>query len=305
LTDEFPSFDDDWVAAAQHREASVAELDAMLRAERRRQRRDRRRRRIRSAVGITVVLGIVAGFAWYVVAANQRRNSFAVDVGGGVRLGGVLDARPTPQPGSHRLLPAVTAANPTASHAFLSTRDDGTPVRYDPCRPVRFVVNPENAPSDYLAIIDDVLGAASAASGLQLELVDTTTEPPTVDRAPYRPDLYGSDDWAPILIAWTDETVIPELAGAVGGIGGSTWISSDDSDDGWYVSGTLYVDREGGDDPERNTVVMIHEIGHVLGLGHVDDDSQAMYGASTVSAYGDGDLAGLAAVGAGDCATGV
>ena len=48
--------------------------------------------------------------------------------------------------------------------------------------------------------------------------------------------------------------------------------------------------------------VIQHELGPLLGLNHVDDPSQLMYkNAIDTSAYGVGDLTGLAHLGAGDC----
>jgi hypothetical protein len=185
-------------------------------------------------------------------------------------------------------------------YAFVATRGDGTPITYDPCRPVRFVVNPNSAPPNYLRIIQTALATAGAASGLQLELVSETSERPSTERPLYQPDRYG-DEWAPVLIAWTDETVIADLAGDVGGVGGSAWIS-DGTNPEWYVSGSIHVDTALGTDEEPNQVVLLHELGHVLGLDHVADAHQLMYPSTVVSQLGEGDRAGLAKVGAGDCA---
>lgn len=49
--------------------------------------------------------------------------------------------------------------------------------------------------------------------------------------------------------------------------------------------------------------IMLHELGHVVGLGHVSDPNQVMHGpitdpsSATNSAYGIGDLAGLRLLG--------
>lgn len=77
-----------------------------------------------------------------------------------------------------------------------------------------------------------------------------------------------------------------------------------------YVTGQVTLDapdlREGmrrsGDTTGARGVVM-HELGHVLGLGHVDDPDQLMHPEGTVAnTFADGDRAGLARLGAGACA---
>ena len=51
-----------------------------------------------------------------------------------------------------------------------------------------------------------------------------------------------------------------------------------------------------------HVAVIQHELDHLLGLNHVEDPSQLMYkNAIDTSAYGVGDLPGLAHLGAGDC----
>ena len=51
---------------------------------------------------------------------------------------------------------------------------------------------------------------------------------------------------------------------------------------------------------EEQAVVM-HELGHVLGLAHVDDPGELMYPSVTRTSYGSGDIEGLAKLGAVRC----
>lgn len=49
--------------------------------------------------------------------------------------------------------------------------------------------------------------------------------------------------------------------------------------------------------------VILHELGHLVGLGHVEDPTQVMYPSSSyeVTSLATGDLNGLAKLGRGDC----
>jgi len=74
-------------------------------------------------------------------------------------------------------------------------------------------------------------------------------------------------------------------------------------------SGTVILDAddierlmsaEGGDAIAQ--AVVHHELGHVVGLGHVDDESELMHPQNThLTEWGPGDLEGLAVVGDGPC----
>lgn len=181
------------------------------------------------------------------------------------------------------------------------------PVTYDPCRPLRYVVNLEDAPPVARGIVHDAAARVSAATGLVLVDEGLTNEVPRDDRAAYQPNRYGKQ-WAPILIAWSDPTETPGLQGKVAGLGGSQpW--PDTHGQLTYVTGTVTLDTPtlapmlstAAGRAEARAIVM-HELGHVVGLAHSHDRSQLMYADNTgQTRFGAGDLRGLALVGSGPC----
>lgn len=168
------------------------------------------------------------------------------------------------------------------SYKFLATNDDGTPVGYSPCRPLHYVVNKASAPAGSDELLATALANISAASGIQFINDGSTDELPVDRREPYQPSKYG-DRWAPLLISWTTPVEAPALAGNVIGTGGSTMYSLNKGPKS-YITGSLELDTPqitellaspGGAD--YVLAVMQHELGHVMGLDHVDDPVQLMY----------------------------
>jgi hypothetical protein len=168
------------------------------------------------------------------------------------------------------------------SYKFLATNDDGTPVGYSPCRPLHYVVNNATAPAGTDALLAKAIANISAASGIRFVDDGTSDELPADRREPYQPNRYG-DRWAPLLISWTTPAVAPALEGTVIGTGGSTMYSLDKGPKS-YITGSLELDTPqvadllsdpGGAD--YVLAVMQHELGHVMGLDHVDDPIQLMY----------------------------
>jgi hypothetical protein len=236
---------------------------------------------------------------------------------------GLLDARAERGFGEHvpsrsaeaslgRALPAVTPPAVGGEYSFMAHQHgSATPVTFDPCRPIHYVVRPHGAGTTDVSVIREAVAAVSAATGLRFVDDGLSTEAPDAARAPFQPDRYG-DRWAPVLIAWSDPAESPLLTGDVAGVGGGTpWY--DTTGRATYVTGGVTLDAESllpdlasTDGRAQVVAIVMHELAHVVGLGHVQDVSQLMHAQNTgQTAFGRGDLAGLAEVGRGACVPGL
>jgi len=239
----------------------------------------------------TVVIGLLA------TGHLLQRQGF--DVG----LDGVHERRGTgPTTGT------VPGTGPYRFLAHQPGRPDD-PVAYDPCRTVHLVVNDELAPPGGDGLVLEAATTVAAATGLHIVVDGRTDEQPGEDRPLRDPGRYGPG-WSPVLLAWTTPGQVPRLAGRTAGLGGSSRVVDDLSGRSTYVTGTVSLDapdltaimarRHGG---ALVRAVVMHELGPVVGLGHVDDPRELMYQDNDGrTSFGSGDLTGLAALGHGRCA---
>jgi len=264
-------------------------------------------------IGTTVVVGI-----WAVKDGFMSDESAQSFFGGGsgqvVDGDSAIDVPAPPADERDHPLGAPAAVPPgEGPHAFMQLQPGSTePVAYDPCQPIHYVVNWATAPTDEAAdLLDAGLAEITRATGLQFVFDGSTPELPSYDRALVQ-DRYG-DRWAPVLISWSDSAELPELSDDVGGAAGSVSIATNDGRS-VYVTGVVTLDgpdlidvaRRSGDDGVIAATIL-HELGHLVGLAHVEDETQIMnpYSVPGVVAFGTGDLAGLAELGRGDCFAGV
>jgi hypothetical protein len=190
-------------------------------------------------------------------------------------------------------------------YEFLRTLN-GRPVAFSSCQPVRVVINETLRPEGAEGLIEEAVGEAARASGLTISIVGRTDEEPSSEREVIQA-RYGAG-YAPVLIAWTTPEVMPELAGDIVGLGSSTVRTEGSLDRTYLASGQVTLDAPDADRRLRNGLsdavraTILHELGHVLGLAHVDSANELMSeDPSLLDHYAPGDLAGLARLGRGPC----
>ena len=266
----------------------------------------RRRRRLWSErfIWALVVFAIVGAAAWLQASGTLKPG-----------ISNTSTSRPAnwPKPGheesDHPLgVPAPMAAA-SDSYRFVTHQADGsTPVAYDPCRPIHYAIRQQGEPAGGNQIVTEAVFRVSQATGLRFVYDGATSEAPSRQRAPYQPKRYG-DRWAPVLISWVTPTENPDFAADVTGEGGSSSVALPNRPSA-YVTGAVELDAgqltsilQRPDGIRVVRAVVLHELGHLVGLDHVTNASQLMYPQSQagVTDFGTGDLTGLAALGRGAC----
>jgi hypothetical protein len=225
-----------------------------------------------------------------------------------MRIDGRIVAVPEPAAGAVRPLSAV-AVTTSGAYSFQLTDRAGKPLGYDPCVPIRYVVQTKGAPPEADQLIADAVATIQSATGWSFESLGTTDEPLSLDRPPIQARYGGG--WAPVLFAWSDEAAAPALAGEVLGVGGSAVVPAGRGSREFLAAGRVLLDsadisrllnQPGGYALAR--AVIIHELAHVVGLGHVDDVHELMAPRTgAMTQLGPGDLEALAMVGQIACDT--
>ena len=186
----------------------------------------------------------------------------------------------------------------STAYAFLAEDQlTGQPYRWSSCDPIRYAVNPSRAPDGWEDTLGDAIGEVSEATGL--EFVDEGT----TDAGPESARFARGDRPEPVLVSWVGPEEEPALEGDIVGVAGPASLGR------VWVTGSVLLDApafaamedRGADDLQR--AVIMHELGHLVGLDHVDDERQLMYSKTTFqTTFGTGDLEGLRTLGEGPCA---
>lgn len=205
-------------------------------------------------------------------------------------------------------LDATTIQGSAGSYSFLSTQP-GTkePVTYPACRTVQVRINPAGEVTGGSSLVLEAMARVSELSGLELEYAGPSTDRPrewsdAMDGA-------GMEGYPPALVSWSDEDETADLAGDVVGLGGSVSLRGAAFTRARYMTGSVTLDGpdlarvlDGPDGEARVRAVILHELGHLVGLGHVADPAQLMSETNHgLHDFGPGDREGLARLGAGSC----
>ncbi len=196
--------------------------------------------------------------------------------------------------------PQVQNAPSNTGFGFLVTQPNSTlPVRYNPCAPIHYVVDINEAPSYGLQLVQNAFSEISQATGLQFIYDGTTSELPSSSRPAY---VNGAPN--PILVSWEhngETSYLPSsnTSGEVVGMGGSQYMYNSAAGQYQYVSGEAAISSSYPLSEDETIHLVLHELGHVIGLGHTNETSQIMYPYDEASpiTYQSGDLQGLAQLG--------
>lgn len=192
-------------------------------------------------------------------------------------------------------------------HAFLQVDSDGRPYRWNPCRPIEYFVNPERAPDGAIDDVHEAVARVSAATGIEFVDDGTVTTDAQQQIGSAFMDSTTDSGYRPLLFTWESDAYLRTLDDRDNLLGfGIPWRGQGDLAH-VYVSGVVVLNADqnmasGFDGRYSEGAVLLHELGHVLGLAHVRRGADELMATQrdvdySVSDYGPGDLEGLAAVG--------
>ena len=242
----------------------------------------RPRRRIRILAGLVLTLLVLAAGSNWLFARNTRSTN-----------------------------PGSSAADDARGYR-LNLTADGAEIRWDPCVPIHYVTNLQHAPySTAQADVEHAIAEVSKDTGLKL-IYDGERSVSLRSARVDETARTGQRDQAPLTIGWASKTQTDILDGKdTDGTLGETEVSASDQDPAAIIGATVVLNTAAVDYTpgfgagKRWGSILLHELGHAVGLDHVGTQGELMQpeAADDLSSFGPGDLAGLKEAGSGPCAT--
>jgi hypothetical protein len=175
-----------------------------------------------------------------------------------------------------------------------------TYARWDPCRTIGYRVNARQATSGAIKDVQGAFTRLGHATGFHFVYRGTTTGIPQ----------NGGNSWYPagtqIVVAWArpDQSSMLRLYSNAVGVGSAItsggYVNGDGTSVSRIIRGAVVLDsrrnyRAGFGTGSTRGDLVLHELGHTMGLGHVGSTKQIMYPMVTsgLARLGRGDLNGL------------
>jgi Matrixin len=203
-----------------------------------------------------------------------------------------------------------TAGGRGSAASYTLHYSGGKVIRWNSCRTIHYRVNVAHAPKGALADVRTAVGRVASATGLKFFYDGATS---AIPQSSYGTSLNPTTAVPRIVIAW---------AAPGKGAGHSNLLSSDSREIGvggyraysWrrgsavhrlrILAGFVVISTKSnalkggfGPGPDRGGL-LLHELGHAVGLGHTQDKTQIMYPVlGPYASYGAGDRTGLHKVG--------
>lgn len=166
-----------------------------------------------------------------------------------------------------------------ANDLFTKT-EGGRPVVWRTCKQVPVWVNTGSLGNDLYSTVDAALAKVSRVAGVEFRRTRSTTVVPDTEWYRIGHGRGGADGYAPVVVAFTSSKRT-DLLSSSDAVGGSVTNAAGTGLQRRLVTGAVAIDEDAfralpsGFGPGSQGSVLLHELGHIIGLGHTGSDVMA------------------------------